>query len=60
MADTLIACKTCGKDKASGAMRCPHCGGSDASAGKAVAKEFGLIFVVGVGILFLLIILALS
>ena len=34
MPDTLIACKTCGKDKASDAMRCVHCGALDEEADK--------------------------
>jgi predicted ATP-dependent serine protease len=49
MADTLIACKTCGKDKASGAHKCPHCGAHDEAAQTASMKDAGKLLLIVVG-----------
>ena len=47
MPDTLVACKTCGKDKASGALTCSHCGALDEEADK---KQFMQVFLLPIGV----------
>jgi len=54
MADKLIKCKTCGKDVAQMAEKCPHCGAMTTGHAVMVSSIWIVLSVVVIGFILLL------